>query len=372
MPMRLPSDHPLTRVLTARVPGVSAFALAALVPVPLLLAGSLVGGLWPWVALGYLTALTWVMDTLVARAAPDAAEGVEFPAADGLSVALGLAHLVLLAVAVTVLAGGHLTWPERIGVFLGHGIFFGQISNANAHELIHRGSRLLHGLGVAVYTSLLFGHHASAHRLVHHRAVATDGDPNSAPLGVGFYRFAPRAWLGSFRAGLAAEQALCARQPGRLNPYVVYVGGGLGILLAVGMVLGLRGVIDYVLLCGWAQAQLLLSDYVQHYGLRRHHLPNGRFEPVGPAHSWDAPHPFSSLLMLNAPRHSDHHAHPARAYPGLRLNLDSQPPAARPMLPASLPMMATLALWPRRWRRTMDPRVRALEALRQPAPSGEG
>lgn len=360
MPRPLPPDHPLSRLFTARLPGVGAFALASVLPVPLLLAGSLVGGVWPWVALVYLTCLTWGMDMLIARAAPDAPEGAEFPAADSLSVVLALSHLVLLAVAVTVLAGGGLSWPERIGIFLGHGIFFGQISNANAHELIHRGSRQLHGLGVLVYTSLLFGHHASAHRLVHHVHVATDRDPNSARLGTSFYRFALRAWVGSFRAGLEAERALSARKAGRINPYVVYIGGGLGIVLAVAGVLGPRGVLDYLLLCGWSQMQLLLSDYVQHYGLRRHHLPNGRVEPVGPGHSWDAPHPLSSLMMLNAPRHSDHHAHPARVYPALRLDLAGNPPPGRPILPASLPMMATLALWPRRWRRVMDPRVRAL------------
>ncbi|MFB2530820.1 alkane 1-monooxygenase [Paracoccus sp. p4-l81] len=360
---RLPARHPLTRLFTARVPGVSAFSIAAILPVPLLLAGSLAGGIWPWVAVAYLTCLTWGLDVLIARAAPDAPEGTEFPAADSLSVVLALSHLVLLAVAVMVLARADLTWAERAGIFFGHGIFFGQVSNANAHELIHRGSRVLHGLGVAVYVSLLFGHHASAHRLVHHSQVATDADPNSARRGESYYRFAPRAWVGSFRAGLAAERSLCARKPGRLNPYVVYVGGGLGIVLAVAVMLGARGVLDYLLLCLWSQAQLLLSDYVQHYGLRRRIGPDGRPEPVSARHSWDAPHPMSSLLMLNAPRHSDHHAHPLRAYPALRLDPEAGGPA-RPILPYPLPMMATLALWPGRFRKLMHPRLAALEAAR--------
>ncbi len=363
----LPPDHPLVRLFTTRPPAVSAFSLGAVMPVPLLAAGSLAGGIWPWLAILYLTCLIWVLDWLIARAAPDAPEGAEFPAADGLSVVLALSHLVLLALAVMALARDDLSWSSRVGIFIGHGIFFGQVSNANAHELIHRGSRWLHWLGVAVYTSLLFGHHASAHRLVHHVHVATDRDPNSARMGESYYRFAPRAWLGSFRAGLAAERALDQRKPGRLNPYVVYVGGGLGILIAVGLVLGPRGALDYVLLCLWSQFQLLLSDYVQHYGLRRRIDADGRAEPVGPAHSWDAPHPMSSLMMLNAPRHSDHHAHPSREYPALRLEMDRHPPPARPILPYALPMMATLALWPRRWRKVMNPRVNAVIAAQQGA-----
>ena len=80
----------------------------------------------------------------------------------------------------------------------------------------------------------------------------------------------------------------------------------------------------------------------------------GRLEPVSDRHSWNAPHWFSSGLMLNAPRHSDHHSHPARAYPGLRLERAEKP---RPLLPYSLPVMAAIATMPHLWRRVMDRRV---------------
>ncbi len=84
---------------------------------------------------------------------------------------------------------------------------------------------------------------------------------------------------------------------------------------------------------------------------------DGRHEPVGPRHSWDAPHFLSSLMMVNAPRHSDHHSHPSRAYPGLRLERAEAP---RPMLPYSLPVMASIAMAPRLWRRVMDKRVQRM------------
>ena len=99
------------------------------------------------------------------------------------------------------------------------------------------------------------------------------------------------------------------------------------------------------------QAQLLLSDYVQHYGLTRAFAPDGRPEPVGDRHSWNAPQRFSAAMMLNAPRHSDHHAHPARPYPG------AAPAARTRRLPWSLPMMANVALVPPLWRRMMHPRL---------------
>lgn len=93
-----------------------------------------------------------------------------------------------------------------------------------------------------------------------------------------------------------------------------------------------------------------MSDYVQHYGLSRTTDAEGRTEPCGPQHSWNAPQWYSSALMLNAPRHSDHHVRPRVAYPGLRLD-----GTVMPTLPHSLPVMALIALWPRRWRQVMDP-----------------
>ena len=340
--------------LARRAPGVAAFAAVALLPLLLLLAGAVAGGVWTWLGLLWMGGASQAADTVLARAFPDAEADRRFPAADALSVILALLHMALLVAVIAAFADAGRPLAGKVALFIGTGMAFGQISNANAHELIHRGSRVLFRLGAAVYVTLLFGHHVSAHRLVHHRWVATDADPNTARLGEGFWRFFPRAWAGSFRAGLEAERALSRRQPGRLNPYAVWVGGAAACLLAVAVAFGPGVAAAYAGLCLYAQMQLMLSDYVQHYGLRRRMLADGRPEPVNPRHSWDAPHPVSSLMMVNAPRHSDHHSHPTRIYPALQLARDAAP---RPMLPYSLPVMAALALSPTLWRRVMDRRV---------------
>jgi len=332
------------------------FALATLAPLPLLALAALQGGVWAALALLYLTVFTFALDQLMPVIAPNAAEGAEFPAADSLSATLALAHFAALPLGVWAVSGGSGLAPaERAACFLAFGLFFGQVSNANAHELIHRPGRVLFSLGKWVYVSLLFGHHTSAHPRVHHRHVATPDDPNSARAGESFYRFALRAWAGSFRAGRAAETALLKAKgrPAWQHPYVGYIAGGLAIALAMASAFGPAGLLAYLALAAYAQAQLLLSDYVQHYGLQRRRRADGRFEPVAAHHSWNAPHWFSGYLMLNAPRHSDHHAHPARPYPALRL----PPRPEAPTLPYSLPAMATLALFPRAWRRVMDPRA---------------
>ncbi|RID93924.1 alkane 1-monooxygenase [Gemmobacter lutimaris] len=341
------------------------FAVAATTPFVLLGLGVWAGGGWVWLGLVYMAVLTAVLDRLIPWVAPDAPEGAEFPAADLLLALIGAAHLLAFPLAVWAIAGGSdLPIWARIVLFLGFGQMFGQVSNPAAHELIHRGNRGLFRLGMAVYVTLLNGHHTSAHRLVHHRHVATAGDPNSARNGESFYHFLPRAYFGSFRAGLRAENTRHKHTFFR-HPYILYVTGGLGCLGLGYALAGWAGLAVWLLLAAYSTAQLMLSDYVQHYGLTRRLLPDGRPEPVGPRHSWNAPQWFSSGVMLNAPRHSDHHAHPSRPYPALRLPDRDE----APWLPHSLPVCGAIALLPRRWRRMMRPHLAHWQETT--APSGQ-
>ncbi|MEI4484610.1 alkane 1-monooxygenase [Frigidibacter sp. MR17.14] len=328
------------------------FALATLAPAALIAAAALQGAVWVAAALGWMTVLTYLLDRVIA--AFGNVGDAEFPVADSLSVVLALVHLALLPLAIAGVAGATgLSVPARIGLFLAAGLFFGQVSNSNAHELIHRGGRGLTRLGALVYVTLLHGQHVSGHRLVHHRCVATPDDPATARAGEGFWAYLPRAWWGEFREGLRAETALRARGTARgVHPYAAYLAGAAIFLAGSAQAFGPAGLAAHLALAAYAQLQLMLSDYVQHYGLTRDRRADGRYEPVGPGHSWDAPQAFSGLVMLHAPRHADHHLHPARPYPGLRLA-----PATTPTLPRSLPLMATLALVPPLWRRVMDPRL---------------
>jgi alkane 1-monooxygenase len=229
---------------------------------------------------------------------------------------------------------------------------FGQVAHPAAHELIHKPGRALRLLGRLIYASLLVGHHASAHLRVHHVHVGSDADPNSAQRGEGFYRYALRASRQSFRAGLAAESRLRAHadKPAWTHPYALYMTVAAATFLLAAGLAGWGGIAALLGIAAYAQLQILMSDYVQHYGLRRHVMADGRLEPVGPQHSWNAPHWFSSALMLNAPRHSDHHVTPSRPFPALQLD-----PERMPYLPHPVPLMATIALVPPLWRRVMDP-----------------
>lgn len=330
-------------------PGLMHFSFATLVPAVLLAVGAVLGGFWVLAAVLFLTIMTSLLDRVLK---PDPSS-IAVSADETLSVVIAVAHFILLPLIVWALAFALHSPLEKVGLFFAAGLWFGQVSNANAHELIHRQSKGLHRLGMWAYITLLFGHHTSAHVLVHHRFVATQDDPNTSRQGESLYQYMLRAWVGSFQQGHQAEAARLRHigRPTWRNPYVVYVGGAFLCLAVATLLGGWKVLAFYVALCGYAQSQLLMSDYVQHYGLLRNIGPDGKPEPVAAKHSWNSPHWFSSALMLNATRHSDHHAHPGRHYPELKLPQDA------PMLPRPLPLMASIALVPPLWRRIMDPRV---------------
>ncbi|MCP5084424.1 MAG: alkane 1-monooxygenase, partial [Alphaproteobacteria bacterium] len=244
-------------------------------------------------------------------------------------------------------------WLEKSLIFIGFGFYFATVSNANGHELIHRGSHFERLLGKWIFISMLFGHHTSAHLLVHHPYVATPFDPNSARLNEGFYRFWGRAWKNSFVVGLMAENVRRGGKETWAHPYIHYVFGSFACLILVVTFCGPAGVAWYVGLALVAQTGLLLTDYMQHYGLQRAEFSDGRFEPVRLQHSWNAPQWFTRHLTLNAPRHSDHHVKPARPY----TDLQAHPPDVAPQLPYPVGTMAAIALQPGLWRRVMNPRV---------------
>lgn len=336
------------------MPLVARYALATLVPLALLILGAFFWGGYAVAALVWLTLVAGLTDELLAPPARDVAEHGLWP--DRLSAVLAIGHVVLLVAVIMALApGSHLGFWGALAFFFGTASFFGQVSHPNAHELIHRRPLWLRALGSTVYVTVGFGHHGSAHRMVHHRYVGTPDDPNTALPGEDFWTYLPRAWIGSFRAGMECEERRLERRGLSAshirNPYWIWVGGGALTLIVSASLAGASGLLTVLGLGALTGAQILLSDYIQHYGLQRLELPNGRLEPVAAHHSWNAPRAFTSFLMLNAPSHSEHHMHPDRPYD----QLDTEAPV--PTLPRAMPVMAMIALVPPLWHRLMDRRA---------------
>ncbi|MYG53998.1 MAG: hypothetical protein F4204_17075 [Rhodospirillaceae bacterium] len=116
---------------------------------------------------------------------------------------------------------------------------------------------------------------------------------------------------------------------------------------------GIWAALAYAFLCLGAVFSMKISNYMQHYGLRRIRLRSGRFEKVRPRHSWNANYKFSNWMFFNMQRHPDHHAVASRPYPLLQ----NCGPDESPQLPYSYAKMFNLVVRPKRWFATMDPLV---------------
>ena len=248
-----------------------------------------------------------------------------------------------------------LSFGEAIVFAFAVGTVTGGIGITVAHELGHRASRLDRMLSKALLVSVGYGHFHVEHNRGHHARVATADDPASAPRGMDVYRFMLRSVVGSFLHAWRLE-ALRLRHRGRspLHPSNWVLSGTLLwlVLLACAAVVG--GAAATAFLLGqalWAVALLEIVNYIEHYGLRRRRLANGRPEPVAPRHAWNADFVVSNWLLFNLQLHSDHHAHVERPFETLR----SMP--AAPQLPAGYPTMVLVALLPPLWFALMDRRL---------------
>ncbi len=103
----------------------------------------------------------------------------------------------------------------------------------------------------------------------------------------------------------------------------------------------------------WANFQLTLANYIEHYGLLRRTRDNGKPEPCRPQHSWNSNYMVTNWMLFHLQRHSDHHAHASRRYQSLRNFADV------PTLPNGYFGMFLLAYLPPLFFRVMNPRLLA-------------
>ena len=252
-----------------------------------------------------------------------------------------------------------LSIAEAFGLFFGVGVISGTVGINYAHELMHQKNRLERWLADLLLASVLYSHFRSEHLLVHHRYVGTTRDPVTARYNEGFHRFFPRVLRESLISAFQAEKAMLARRgkpwSDPTNPFWRYwLLQGLFLALAFGVGGGL-GVALFVFQAAIAVWQLELTNYIEHYGLTRKHLGDGKYEHVQPRHSWNAAHKASNWLLINLQRHSDHHYKPDRRFPLLQNYRQD----AAPQLPFGYPVMTMAAMIPPLWRRVMNPRVKA-------------
>lgn len=247
-----------------------------------------------------------------------------------------------------------LPWWSFLALTLASG-FAGADAILVGHELGHKANRL-DRIAAQVSNALVgYGHFCIEHNRGHHVQVATPEDPASARMGESIYRFVLREVPGALQRGWAHEKKRLAQAGKRTwSLHNEILQSWALTLIVAAIVNALYGwiIIPFLLIHHWyGWYGLTQANYVEHYGLLRQKLPNGKYEPCAPRHSWNTNHIYSNLVSFHLQRHSDHHANALRPYQALRDFKDL------PRLPSGYPGCFVLAAIPALWFRVMDPKL---------------
>lgn len=256
-----------------------------------------------------------------------------------------------------------------LGLAISMGVIGGVVAINAAHELIHRTNPNERIAGAALLASVCYGAFKVEHVRGHHLWVGTDRDTASAVRGQSLYSFVPASIVGTVRNAWKIEKRRLQHDQ---LPVFSFANECLSLNLisllwvaGVGLVFGPAAASFALLVSLIAIIELEFINYIEHYGLRRRVLADGRVEPVEARHSWNANSRVLNAFLFNLQRHSDHHAHAGKRYQALNAQVDA------PMLPANYGAMILLALFPPWWFAVMNKRLDQLEPSEPGRPESE-
>jgi alkane 1-monooxygenase len=261
----------------------------------------------------------------------------------------------ILAYAFFLLKTTDLTMLEMVGMVFNVGIMAGAFGINVGHELGHRQTIFEQNLAKLLLLPALYQHFYVEHNRGHHKNVATELDPATARFNENVFAFWGRSVKDSYFNAWSLEHERLTRDNQPIfswqNDMVRFTVYQLAYLAGIFVLFGYPSVLMAI---GMAIVGFLLLEtvnYIEHYGLMREKLPNGRYEPVLPKHSWNSDHELGRIFLYELTRHSDHHFKATRKYQILR-HFDESP-----QLPFGYPLSMLMALVPPLWFRLMNPRV---------------
>ncbi|NDU87248.1 MAG: hypothetical protein G3I09_03560 [Ferrovum sp.] len=256
-------------------------------------------------------------------------------------------RVILAGIALQGLVGAYFSqyysWWLVIIAAAGSGYAAGGSGNALGHELGHSRALWDRRLTKWFFTTVCFGHYTQEHGAGHHVLVGTPKDSLYSYISDTLSSFSHRNMVKQFRLGIELATTRGNLWSEVYGPIFFYI----LINLSIGYLAGWKGVVFLTvqtLVMYMVDASI---TFIQHFALHRKEV-NGRFERVGPQHTWDCRNWITTLVSFNNCRHVDHHINPGKDLNGLE-----QVPAA-PQLPYGYAVMGTLTNFPKLFRRIME------------------
>lgn len=250
---------------------------------------------------------------------------------------------------------------ETAGRITVMGLLCGVFGINVGHELGHRVNRFEQTLAKTLLLTSLYMHFFTEHNKGHHKRVATPEDPSSARYGEMVYLFYFRTIIFSYlSAWHIANEELKKRGRKVVSIYNEMIQFHLIQISFVALLFFLFGwLITIYFLISAAIGIMLLEtvNYIEHYGLQRKKITEGRYERAMPAHSWNSDHIIGRIFLFELSRHSDHHYLASRKYQILRHHDNS------PQMPTGYPGMMILALVPPAWFYVMNKKIKCLSEM---------
>lgn len=264
-------------------------------------------------------------------------------------------HFVLLYKFLELIHAGNLAWFEIVGAIGTMGTFCGAFGINIGHELGHRRERHHRIVANMLLATSLNAHFYVQHNRGHHRYVSTPIDPETARFKESLYAF----WWRSVITGYGHAWSIQLSELKKSNRSFFSSKNDMlwFQLLQVALLAIITVFYGWLVLAAFVAAALMgilmlaTINYIEHYGLLRREVAEGRYERVMPHHSWNSNHILGRLVLFELSRHSDHHYKASRKYQILRHHEES------PQMPTGYPGMMILSLVPFLWFRVMDPRV---------------
>ena len=320
-------------------------------------------GLWSWTAVLYAFGLIPIVELFVKKSEENLSSSDEENKKSNVFFDLLLYFNIpiifsLLVYFLFLVSSYNLPTSDFLGKIFSIGIVLGVGINV-AHELGHKSKWHQKLAAKAILLPNLYMHFFIEHNRGHHLHIATPKDPATSRKGENLYFF----WVRSVTLSYFSAWEIEAKRLKNLNQAVItfhneMLNFQLIQLIYLGIIyyyFDIKGLFSAISVAVVGFLLLETINYIEHYGLTRKLLPNGKYEKVDVIHSWNSNHEFGRILLYELTRHSDHHYKSNRKFQVLRHHDES------PQLPLGYPGSMLLSFIPPLWFLVMNKELRKLE-----------